>query len=86
MRVVSVRVDDETKRRMERLVDVDWSEVIRNALRDRLSREEALRVQIDRQRAAEAGRQIGAFRASLAPSDFDSTKEIRKWRDRDGRS
>ncbi len=86
MEVVSVKVDTETKRRMKKLSDVNWSEVIRMAIRARIEFEESLRSPIDRRRAIAAGRAIDAFRGSVPPSDFDSTKEIRKWRDRGWRS
>jgi len=86
VKVVSVKVDDDTKRAMEGLSDVNWSEVLRGAIRARVELEQSLRIPIDRRRALAAGRAIDAFRASVAPSDFDSTKEIRKWRDRNWRS
>ncbi|HLE46249.1 MAG TPA: hypothetical protein VI915_04625 [Thermoplasmata archaeon] len=86
MRIVRAKIDDELKRRMDRFPDVNWSEVIRNALRDRVHAEEVRRTPIDRERAIQAARWIDAFRRSLPPSDFDSTKEIRKWRDRDSGS
>jgi predicted transcriptional regulator len=79
--VVSVKVDEETKRRMARLRDINWSEVIRQAIRRRLDMEERLRAPIDRHRATEAARRMDEFRKRVGVSDFDSTKEIRKWRD-----
>ena len=86
MRVVSAKIDDETKRRMSRLSDVNWSEVVRNAIRGRIEIEESLRRPVDRRRAITASRGMDALRESIAPSDFDSTKEIRKWRDRNWQS
>jgi len=81
MEGVSFKVDAATKRRMTRLRDINWSEVLREAIRGRLEIEERLRAPIDRRRAIEAARRMDAFRARVGPSDFDSTKEIRKWRD-----
>lgn len=81
MEGVSFKVDAATKRRMARLRDINWSEVLREAIRRRLEIEERLRAPIDRRRAFEAARRMDAFRAHVGPSDFDSTKEIRKWRD-----
>ncbi len=86
MRVVSVKVDDDTKREMESLSDVNWSEVVRGAIRGRIEVERDLRKPIDRRRALAAARSMDAFRASVPPSDYDSAKEIRKWRDRNWRS
>ena len=81
MEGVSFKVDAATKRRMTRLRDINWSEVLREAIRGRLEIEERLRAPIDRRRAIEAARRMDVFRAHVGPSDFDSTKEIRKWRD-----
>lgn len=81
MEVVSVKVDKETKRRMVLLKDINWSEVVRTAIRHRLELEEALRAPVDRRKALEAARRMDEFRQRIGPSDFDSTKEIRKWRD-----
>ena len=47
MKVVSVRVDDETMRRMDSYRDVDWSEVVRRAIRARVEVEERMRRRID---------------------------------------
>jgi hypothetical protein len=81
MEVVSFKIDPATKKRMARLREINWSEVLRDAIRRRLEIEERLRTPIDRRRALEAARHMDAFRAKVRPSDYDSTKEIRKWRD-----
>jgi len=82
VKVVSVKVDDDTKRRMDGLRDLNWSEVVRTAIQRRLEAEEALRRPVDRARAKRAGSAIDRLRQSLPPGDYDLTKEIRKWRDR----
>jgi len=81
MEVVSIKVAPETKRRMEHLRDINWSEVLRDAIRRRLELEERLRTPIDRRRVLEAARRMDEFRAQIGPSEYDSTKEIRRWRD-----
>ena len=81
MDVTSVRVDSETKSRMDVLKDVNWAEVIRQALRERLDIEEELRRPIDRSRARRAASTMDAIRTSLPILRFDSTREIRKWRE-----
>ncbi|MEK6986937.1 MAG: hypothetical protein AABX97_02440 [Candidatus Thermoplasmatota archaeon] len=86
MEVVSVKVDTDTKRRMNRLKDINWSEVLRQALRRRIDSEERLRSPIDRRRAAAAAHRMDEFRARVGPGEFDSTKEIRKSRDQHPRS
>jgi len=82
VKVVSVKVDDDTKRRMEGLRDLNWSEVVRTAIERRLEAEEALRRPIDRARAKRAVRAMDRLRESLPAGDYDLGKEIRKWRDR----
>ncbi len=81
MEVVSVKVDPETKRRMAELRDVNWSEVLREAIRRRLDIEERLRTPIDRRRALAAARRMDEFRSRIRPSAFDAVREIRRWRD-----
>lgn len=81
MEVVSFKVDASTKRRMARIRDINWSEVLRDAIRRRLELEERLRTPIDRRRALAAARRMDEYRNEIAPSEYDSTKEIRRWRD-----
>ena len=81
MEVVSFKVDVSTKRRMARLRDINWSEVLRDAIRRRLELEERLRGSANRRRTIEAARRMDEFRSQIGPSEYDSTKEIRRWRD-----
>src|SRR5438094_10600940 len=81
MEVVSFKVDASTKRRMARIRDINWSEGLRDAIRRRLELEERLRTPIDRRRALAAARRMDEYRNEIAPSEYDSTKEIRRWRD-----
>jgi len=76
--VISARVDDETRRRMRRLPHINWSEVIREAINDRIRREE--RREVDTADLREAAKITDSLRA---PSPgWDSTEEIRRWRER----
>lgn len=79
---MSVRVDSSLKQRMAALSDMNWAEVIRRAVQDRLEIEEELRNPIDRRRALHAAQHSDKFRSALEPDNYDTTKEIRKWRDR----
>jgi len=81
MEVVSFKVDASTKRRMARIRDINWSEVLRDAIRRRLELEERLRAPIDRRQAIEAARRMDEFRSQIGRSEYNSTKEIRRWRD-----
>jgi len=72
--VISVRVSDEVKRRMERLKHVNWSEVIRRAIMEVLEAEEGRKLA----RAVllnERVRKKGGER-------WDSAEIIRYWRER----
>jgi len=80
MKVVSLKVDDETKRRMEELRDINWSEVLRRAIQRRLQIEEELRKPIDRRRAIRAAEAIDKFRQKLLVG-WKGAEEIRKWRE-----
>jgi len=76
--IVSARIEEETRRRMRRLPHVNWSQVIREAIEERLQTEEARR-RPERAQLLEAKRLAGSVRR---PSPgWDSTEEIRKWRD-----
>jgi len=81
MDVTSVRLDSGMKGRMASLKDVNWAEVIRGALQERIEVEEELRRPIDRARARRAARGIDAIRNDLPPLRFDSTTEVRRWRE-----
>jgi hypothetical protein len=76
---MSVRIDSETKHRMEDLGDVNWAEVIRRAVRERIELEDELRRPVNRRRTLRAMRAMDDIR-SRTNGRFDSTKEIRKWR------
>ncbi|HDI53109.1 MAG TPA: hypothetical protein ENF89_03030 [Candidatus Bathyarchaeota archaeon] len=80
MSIVSVRVDRETKKKMERYRDVNWSEVIRRAIRARLEIEESLRSPIDRARAERAAMEMERIRAKTS-GRWRGAEEIRRWRE-----
>jgi hypothetical protein len=77
--VVSARVDDETRRRMRRLPKVNWSEVIREAIVEKIRKEERRR-EVDPRGLREAVRITDSLRAPA--EGWDSTEEIRRWRER----
>jgi len=78
--VVSAKVDDETRRRMRRLQDINWSEVIRQAILNKIEEEEARRLQFDKEKLEKAAKETDALRTHSKPG-WDSTEEIRRWRD-----
>jgi Arc/MetJ-type ribon-helix-helix transcriptional regulator len=72
MPLITVRVDGETKEKMD-LVSINWSEAIRSAISEILQRE----TRRNRIRAAQLTDRIRI----RAPKGWDSTKVIRAWRD-----
>jgi len=80
MEVVSVKVDSETKQRMRRLSRVNWSETIRRAI-EKTIEEEELRERNVKPRDVRKAR-LMADSIRRPSKGWDSTREIRKWRDR----
>lgn len=79
MKVVSVRVDEELKRRMKRLSHINWSEVIRQSIAEKVREEERRRRRVDPELLLEAAELTDEVRR---PSPgWRSTEEIRKWRE-----
>ncbi len=77
--VVSARVDEETRNRMRRLAHVNWSEVIRVAIIEKLKEEETRR-ELNSVKLREAARSTDSLRRKYPK--WDSTEEIRVWRER----
>jgi len=73
MPLITLRVDEETKGRMDS-VTINWSDAIRQAI-SRILEEETTKNRI---RAAQLNDRIRV----TVPRGFDSTRLIRKWRDR----
>jgi len=82
MAVVTVRVDDDLKRKMEELNHVNWSEVIRRAILERVEEEDLWR-RVDRKRLVQAASLNDALRRRI--EGWDSVAEIRRWRELAGR-
>ena len=80
MDVVSVKVDKKTKERMQLHSNVNWSETIRDAIRNRLDEEELKERHLDPKELHEASRIADSIRKP-SPPGWNSTTEIRKWRD-----
>ena len=71
---ISVRVDEKMKKEMERLKQVNWSEVIRVAIKERLNQE--------KQKNLAKAVLINEKIRKIAPKGYDSTSVIREWRER----
>jgi hypothetical protein len=82
MPVITLRVDDQLKRKMEQLRDVNWSEVARKAIEEKISESEPWQP-VDVGLLNEASKDTDALRRNS--KGWDSTLEIRRWRGRDKR-
>jgi len=72
MAVISVRVDKETKRKMDVYKHINWSEVIREAIKEKLRSEER-----NLARAILLNEKL----RKKAPEGWDSVRMIRFWRE-----
>ncbi len=71
--IITVRVDEELKKRMDRLKHINWSEVIRRAIIEVVEREEARNL---------AKAVLLNERARIKPEPgYSSVDVIRKWRE-----
>ncbi len=77
MPVVTVRVPEAHKRKMDELREVNWSEVIRRAIEAKIEEEETWH-RIDAARLRKAGTSTDELRRKV--EGWDSLSEIRKWR------
>ena len=80
MEVVSFKVDKETRDKMRRLSYINWSETVRRAIEATIEAEELKNRNVD-PRDIRAGLAIAAS-IRRKSGGWDSTEEIRKWRDR----
>lgn len=74
MSIVTVRVDEETKRKMDRLRHVNWSGVLREAIQTKLEQEKGR----DLAKAVILNERV----KRAAPEGWDSAEAIRFWRER----
>jgi len=79
MSVISVRIDEQTRRKMKLLSHLNWSEVIRQAIIQKIEEEENRKRRLDPKMLKEAAEITDKIRKP-SPS-WSSTEEIRKWRD-----
>lgn len=79
MSIISVRLDEETRRKMKLLSYLNWSEIIRQAINQRIKEEESKKRTLDSKMLREAAEITDRIRRP-SPS-WSSTEEIRKWRE-----
>jgi len=76
---VTIRLDEQLKRRMERLSHVNWNEVIRAAISAKIREEEQRERRVDPESLLRA--KSATDRIRRATPGWSSTEEIRKQRD-----
>lgn len=79
MDVVSFRVDKELRKKMRSLPYINWSSVFREAVTKKILEEESKRRRLDSNALSEAVEITERIRRT-SPR-WDSTEEIRKWRE-----
>ena len=79
MSVISIRIDEQTRRKMKLLSHLNWSEVIRQAITQKIKEEENRKRRLNPKMLKEAAEITDKIRKP-SPS-WSSTEEIRKWRD-----
>lgn len=82
MAIVTVRLDEKLKAKMERLRHVNWSEVVRSAIAERVSLEESLAAtrSVNLELVRKAMRDQDRLRAKTS-GRWSGAEEIRKWRE-----
>jgi len=82
MAIVTVRLDEQLKQKMKKLGHVNWSEVVRTAINERISQEETI--------ASQRPIDVASLRRAMADQDrlrakttgaWSGAEEIRKWRE-----
>jgi hypothetical protein len=80
MNVVSFKIDSELKKKMKKYKDINWSEVLREAVERRIRIEEELRGHnLDLSRAIKASNEIDKIREKTS-GNWQGAEEIWKWR------
>ncbi len=82
MSVVSVRLDEKLKSKMDKYKHVNWSEVLRKAIAERVALEEMLtkKRSVKMELVREAAGSQDRLRAKTS-GKWSGAEEIRKWRD-----
>lgn len=83
MAIVTVRIDEELKKKMAQMKRINWSEVIRDAIMRKIEEEELWK-NVNRKKLIEAAMQTDSLRRKM--EGWDSVAEVRRWRERGGSS
>jgi hypothetical protein len=77
MPIIAVRIDEELKKKMDELKEVDWNEVTRRAIEEKV-REVEMWPCPDVRMLKEAAAETDSLRRRV--DGWNSTSEIRRWR------
>ncbi|MCL4333864.1 MAG: hypothetical protein M1290_06990 [Candidatus Thermoplasmatota archaeon] len=80
METISAKIEKDTKEKMRKFSHINWSEVIRESIKNRIEEEELRTRVIDRSKIKEAIKIAATVRKTS--KGWNSTEEIRKWRNR----
>ena len=80
MPIISIRVDDELKKKMDELSYINWSEVIRRKIEEVIEEERKKKIKKDYKRIAEAS--LKSYEFFLNYGGKKSEEVVREWRDR----
>lgn len=73
MEIFSVRIDKQTREEMKKLSHINWSEVVRQSIREVIEKEKQKNIA----RAVLLNEKV----RKNAPKGWDTTEIIRRWRD-----
>jgi metal-responsive CopG/Arc/MetJ family transcriptional regulator len=82
MTIITVRIDERLKKKMDKMKHINWSEVVRKAISNMIEKEESTgsRREINRARMISAAKEQDRLRAKTSGS-WSGVEEIRKWRE-----
>ena len=80
MAIITMRIDDTLKKKMEAMRQINWSEVARRAIEEKI-RQLELWQPLDVEKLREASKDTDSLRRTI--EGWDSTAEVRRWRERD---
>ena len=82
MVIITIRIDEKLKKKMEKLNHINWSEVVRQAISNMIEKEESANSEreINFERVRSAAKEQDRLRAKTSGS-WSGVEEIRKWRE-----
>ncbi len=78
--VVSFRIDEKLKHKMDQLKHINWSEIVRKAIAETVAEEEARKTRKDLRRIKLAALMCQELTRRI--QGWNSTEEIRRWREK----